>query len=102
MTLSSIYAASQDDQLRRRVEACAQDQARNNPDFKNTQFAKSLQIGTVNVQPLVWAVAVVTEDAYYTALQNGRGAPGHDADIITDGDILAAVQANWPPDPVMG
>ena len=99
MTLSSVHAASQDVQLQRRVEACAQNEARNNEELKNTAYAKSMQQGMVNFWSLYWGVAVATEAAYYGALQNGRGAPGHDTDIITDGDILAAVQANWPPDP---
>ena len=101
MTLASVYAASQDSQLRARVEASANQEARNNDNLKDTAYAKALQNGTQSVQPLMWGVAVATEAAYFGALQNGRGAPGHDSDIITDGDITAAVVANWPPDPVL-
>lgn len=98
VTLSSITAAATDQHLQRRVESSAQQEARNNPDLENTQYAKALKNGTVSIQPLMWGVAVATEAAYYAALQNGRGAPGHDTDVITDGDITAAVVANWPPD----
>lgn len=98
MTLASITTAAKDDQLRRRVEACAHNEAISNPNVEDTQFAQALRTGYANIDPLMWAVAVATEAAYYAALQNGRGAPGHDTDIITDGDILSAVQANWPPD----
>lgn len=100
MTLASINLAANDPQLRARVESCVQQEARENPAVADSVYAKNLiMYGTANSQTLVWAVAVATEAAYYAALQNGRGAPGHDTDIITDGDILAAVQANWPPDP---
>lgn len=102
MTLASVHQAANDDDLRRRVEASANQEARNNPDLQDTQFAKNLLNGIVNAQPLMWGVAVATEAAYFAAVQNGRGAPGHDSDIITDGDITAAVVANWPPDPVLG
>lgn len=98
MTLASINAAANDEQLRRRVESCAQNEARNNQQLKDTNFAKGIIQGYGNLQPLMWAVAAAMEGAYYAALQAGRGAPGHDTDIITDNDILSAVQANWPPD----
>jgi hypothetical protein len=99
MTLASISVAANDEQLRRRVDSCAQREARSNPGLSNTAFGRALVQGTTNVQPLMWGVAVATEAPYYAALQAGRGAPGHDNDIITDADILSAVQANWPPDP---
>jgi hypothetical protein len=98
MTLASITQAANDEQLRKRVEACAQKEARSNPNLSKTNFANSLIQGYGNIQPLMWPVATATEAAYYAALQTGRGAPGHDTDIITDTDILSAVQANWPPD----
>lgn len=99
MTLASISIAAMDDELRRRVESSAHQEARNNESLRDTQYAKALVSGTQSVQPLMWGVAVATEAAYFSALQNGRGAPGHDTDIITDGDITAAVVANWPSDP---
>lgn len=102
MTFSSIQQAANDPDLRARVEASAHQEARNNPNLEDTVYAKALKNGTQTVQPLMWGVAVSTEAAYYSAIQNGRGAPGHDTDVITDGDITAAVQANWPPDPDTG
>lgn len=100
MTLSSIQQAANDQELRARVESSAQQEARNNENLKDTQYAVALRNGTQSVAPLMWGVAVATEAAYFAALQADRGAPGHDADIITDGDITAAVVANWPPDVV--
>jgi len=97
LTLASIYAAANDPELTRRVESCVQQEAFGNEGVKDSEYAVAIRNGTANVRPLVWAVATSTEAAYYAALQAGRGAPGHDTDIITDGDILSVVQANWPP-----
>jgi hypothetical protein len=112
MTFASINAAANDQQLRARVDAAAQKEARMNPAFGNTAYGQQLIAAnpgmggampsgvTMLPSPLMWGVAVDTEAAYFAALQAGRGAPGHDNDIITDGMITAAVQAHWPPDPV--
>ena len=106
MSFASISAAALDPQLRARVEAAANKEARLNPEFGNTVYGQQLLTGAPT-QPsmaytptsLLWGVAVDTEAAYESALVAGRGAPGHDKDIITDAQITAAVQANWPPDP---
>jgi hypothetical protein len=100
MSLSSITRASNDADLRARVDASAHREAQSNPEFGDTAYGKALLGGYQTTNVLMWAVAVDTEAAYETALQAGRGAPGHDVDIITDAAITAAVQANWPPDPV--
>jgi hypothetical protein len=99
MSLSSINRAANDAQLQARVMASAQQEARNNPTLSGTVYAEQLRSGLQNITPLMWGVAVDTETAYESALVNGRGAPGHDTDIITDPQITAAVQAHWPPDP---
>lgn len=99
MSASSIARAAQDMQLLDRVNAIAQKEARANSQFGDTEFGRNLMSGMTDARPLMWAVAVDTEAAYETALVNGRGAPGHDIDIITDDQITAAVQAHWPADP---
>lgn len=99
MSLSSIQRAANDPDLRARVEASAHQEAQNNPALADTVYGKQLVAGMQSVSVLMWAVAVDTESAYETALLAGRGAPGHDADIITDPQITAAVVAHWPPDP---
>ena len=111
MSFASINQAANDQQLRARVDAAAQKEARLNPTFGNTMYGQQLIAASANPglgmpsgvamlpSPLMWGVAVDTEAAYFAALQAGRGAPGHDSDIITDGMITAAVQAHWPPDP---
>jgi len=99
MSLSSITRAANDPDLQARVTASAMQEANNNPTLKDTVYAQQLKAGVASTQPLMYAVAVDTEAAYETALVAGRGAPGHDTDIITDAQITAAVQAHWPPDP---
>jgi len=100
MSASSIARAAADQQLLARVNAVAHQEAQNNPAIQDTQFALRLKQGMTDASPLMWAVAVDTEAAYETALMSGRGAPGHDVDIITDAQITASVQGNWPVDPV--
>lgn len=100
MSLSSITRAANDPDLLARVNASAQQEAINNATLKDTVYAEQLRRGVASTQPLMYAVAVDTEAAYETALVSGRGAPGHDVDIITDAQITAAIQAHWPPDPV--
>ena len=107
MSFASITRAANDPQLRARVDAAAQKEARYSDEFGDTEYGRMLiqgpapggfvpVPGTETPSSLMWGVAVDTEAAYETALVSGRGAPGHDIDIITDEAITAAVQANWP------
>ena len=47
---------------------------------------------------MTWAVATASdvEAAYASALAGSNPDPGGDPAVITDGMILANVQANWP------
>lgn len=99
MSGASINKAANDAQLNARVIALAQKEIIFNETLANTQFAKSIQSSTNAPPILMYAVAVAGELAYESALQAGRGAPGHDADIITDGQITSAIVSAWPPDP---
>lgn len=51
------------------------------------------------VGPMSWAVAAASdvEAAYASALAAGNPHPGGDESVVTDGMILANVQANMPP-----
>lgn len=100
MSMASINRAANDEQLQARVLAAAQKEIIFNEDLANTNYGKQLAQGFLNIMPLMYRVAVDTEAAYETALVSGRGAPGHDTDIITDAAITSAVVAGWPPDPV--
>ena len=96
MSAASIARAASDQQLIARVQAMVQKEAHANEALGDTEYGKQILAGSTNVSPLMWAIAVATEAAYETALMTGRGAPGHDSDIITDADLTAAIVANWP------
>lgn len=101
MSFNTIATAASDPELQRRVQACVQGEAVNNPDLKDTQFAIQVRNGYANLTSMHWAVADAVEAEYEAGQLAGRGSPGHDVDVVPDGAILAAVQANWPPDPVV-
>jgi hypothetical protein len=96
MTASSIARAANDTQLQARVLAMAQREILFNADLANTTYGKQLRTGMINVQPLMWPLAVDTEAAYETAVNSGRGAPGYDMDVIPDAAITSAIVAHWP------
>ena len=98
MTMATINRAANDPQLQARVMAAAQKEIVFNEDLASTDFGRQLAAGVVNVMPLMWRVAIDTEAAYEAALLADRAAPGHDKDVITDGQITAAVAAGWPQD----
>ena len=101
MSQTTINQAANDVDLQVRVQSAAYAEAFNNPELVDNQFADSVRRGYGQFNGLYYAVAVSTETAYETGILNGRGAPGHDDDVITDADIVAAVQAHWPPNPVI-
>lgn len=96
MTMASIYRAANDPQLQARVLAAAQREIIFNADLAATQYGRQLTAGINTVTPLMFPVAVDTELAYETAVTSGRGAPGHDVDVIPDAVITSAVVAHWP------
>lgn len=96
MTMASISQAAADEQLRARVLAAAQKEIIYNEELANTSYGQLLARGNNDVSPLIYRVAVDTEAAYESALQAGRGSPGHDPDVITDGQITSAIVAGWP------
>lgn len=96
MTASTIAKAAQDPDLQARVLAMAHKEIAFNQALAETMYGKQLQQGIIGPQPLMYPVAVDTEAAYESALAVGRGAPGHDADIITDAALTSAIIAHWP------
>ncbi len=102
MSYSSITRATLDTDLQARVSAAVQKEAWNNATLKDTQFAVLARTNAATgMVQMMYPVAIATEAAYESALTSGRGAPGHDEDVITDAALLAAVQANWPADPTL-
>ena len=81
MTYNSIATMAEDTALRRRVAACAAQEGVPSPESWTVQ------------QSLMWAGAPGWADAYDYAVATGNEAPGRDEAVITDGMILAQVQA---------
>ena len=94
MTASSISRAANDPELRARVLAMAHKEALADPAKADSTYGR--QLNQIGVDPLMYPVAVDTEAAYETAVNSGRGAPGHDLDIITDAALTAAINVHWP------
>jgi len=99
VSASSISRAANDPQLQARVVAAANKEIIFNEELAGTWFGQKIQGGMALWSPLYWSVAVETEAAYETAVNSGRGAPGYDADIITDAALVSAITANWPQEP---
>jgi hypothetical protein len=92
----TISRAAADPQLQARIIAAANKEIIFNEELADTWFGRQIRGGMAQWSPLYWAVAVETEAAYEGALLQQRGAPGFDADVITDAALTSAVVANWP------
>jgi len=97
MSYSSLARQVADTALMERVNAAAQQEAIENPGVHDSPFAQAIRGNYASpVQVLAWPVCAATEAAYEFALNSGNPNPGGDPAVITDADILSAVQANWP------
>ena len=99
MSFNIVSQAANDPDLQTRIQAAAYGEALNNPALRDTVFGQQVRNGYANLQPMYWAVAQAAQVEYETGINNGRGSPGHDDDVVSDGQITSAVVANWPPDP---
>lgn len=99
MTLNSVARAADDADLQKRISASVNAEAINNPELMDTAFAAQVRTGYPTLTSMYWAVAQAVQVEYETGVNSGRGSPGHDSDVVTDGAITSAVVANWPPDP---
>jgi len=99
MSSNTVATAANDPDLQRRVTASVYSEAIGNVDLKDTQFATIVKQGYANMTGMYWAVADAVDAEYEAGMLSGRGSPGHDTDVVTDGQITSAVVANWPPDP---
>lgn len=98
MSQTNVARAANDPDLQARVMAAVYSEAIANPDVKDSQFATAVKQGSANMIAMYWAVADAVEAPYQYGIDTGRGSPGHDVDVVTDGAITSAVVANWPPD----
>jgi hypothetical protein len=97
MSSNSIARAAADVDLRARVTAAANALCQTDPIYAQTDFGYRLLNGGTSLDGLVWQVAVAVEAQYEYAMAQGRGAPGHDIDVITEQELNDAVKAHWPP-----
>ena len=88
MSYGSISKCMGDMAFTSRVNACI-----------NQERLTKTPISAEQSSGLVWAVACANdvEAAYESALAASNPDPGGDSSVITDGMILAHVQASWPP-----
>ncbi len=98
MSQNTVARAANDPDLQKRVQAAVYSEAIANPELADTQFATQVKNGGGNLTGLYWAVADAVDLEYETGINNGRGSPGYDDDVVSDGAITSAVVANWPPD----
>lgn len=99
MSYTTITQSTQDQALIDRVTASVQKEAHSNPEFADTNFGASARMDPYwGAQQMIWPVAIDYEQEYSYAIDQGNPNPGGDVGVITDANIQAAVQTNWPPD----
>lgn len=99
MSYNTLTEQTRDEALTDRITAAVTQEAWENPGVADSSYAQAVRAGAYNAGQLVWPVCIATEDAYASALAGGVPDPGADEAVVSDGMILAAVQASWPPDP---
>lgn len=102
MSFSTIHQSTQDQALADRITAATVQEAWNNPAAMSSEYGRNVRRSPANALLAVYPVCIAAdvEAAYASALAAGNPDPGGDESVITDGMILANVQAKWPPDPV--
>ena len=98
MSYNSLATQVQDTAFRERVIAAVNKEAFNNPTLSDTEYGQQIQNGLSPLTVMLWPTATATEAQYASALAANNPNPGGDESVITDPDILAAVQVNWPED----
>ena len=97
MSYTTITQASNDTALRNRIMAAVNKEVEENTELGATVFGQYAAGNPwVAWQALIWPVAVEAEAPYESAVISGNPNPGGDPSVITDAEILSAVQANWP------
>lgn len=99
MSYSSLHRQQADPAFTDRVSAAVMEEAWENPNVADSHYADLVRQGPGNTVTMFWPVSIATNEAYSYAVDAGNENPGGDPSVVTDGDILAAVQANWPDDP---
>lgn len=101
MTYTTIKQATEDQALLDRIQAAANKEAwvGGNAD---SEFARRLRTyAETEYKVFIWPTAIDYEGPYEFAINSSNPNPGGDPAVITDGNILASIQAHWPPDDVV-
>lgn len=99
MSYSTLAQQVLDEALYSRVNAAAQQEARENPNVADSELAARIRAASNNgADYFIWDVSLATEAEYASALAAENPDPGGDEAVITDNMILSAIQANWPTD----
>jgi len=100
MSYTTMSRAAADPALTDRITAATVQEAWNNPAAAGTLFGVDVQASAGNAMRMWWPVCIAADvaAAYASALAAGNPNPGGDDAVVTDGMILANVQAKWPPE----
>jgi hypothetical protein len=101
MSYKTVTRSANDQELKDRILAAVTQEAWNNPSNVDNEYARNVRLSAMNGYLMVWPVVIASdiEAAYASAVAGGNPSPGGDEAVVTDGMILANVQAKWPPDP---
>jgi hypothetical protein len=89
MSYTTIAQCADDQAFAERVTAATVTEAWNNPALVDNDYAVNVRASITNAHRMTYPVAVAS----------GNPNPGGDPAVITDGMILANVQAKWVDDP---
>lgn len=100
MSYTLITQAARDKALTDRTLAAAQQEARDNATYADTELGRQIVGGNTLVVGATfnWPVAIAGAAAYESAVIAGNPNPGGDPAVIPDAQILSVVQASWPMD----
>ena len=100
MSYTSIARSAEDPALTNRITASTVQEAWA-PAMADNEYARQVRLSPANARLMFWPVVIAADvaAAYESAVLNGNPNPGGDPAVVTDGMILANVQAKWPDDP---
>jgi hypothetical protein len=100
MSYTSMSRSSTDPALTSRITAAVVQEAWNNPANADNVYADNVRRSAMNAVVMHWPVVIATDiaAAYESAVVAGNPNPGGDPAVVTDGMILANVQAKFPQD----
>ena len=98
MSYTTITQSTRDEALRDRVVAGAMKEAvAGAAEFADSEFAASLKLTpALALTYFLWPTAIDYETEYAYAVDSANPNPGGDVGVITDANIQAVVQLNWP------